>query len=218
MGVLSNLEPASVFYYFEEICSIPHTSHHEKALSDYCVQFAKAHGLACRQDEMGNVLIKAPATPGYEKEPGLILQGHLDMVGDKTADCPLDLEKDAIHPVVDGGYVCAEGTTLGGDDGIAVAYALAVLDAKDISHPALEVVLTVAEQVQAQDSDHDKNAREHDQMRIAADVRAASRKHSAPFRSGRLHTQADIAQGGRCQDGLGNTHRCLDDNRGEGVR
>ena len=78
MGVLSNLEPASVFYYFEEICSIPHTSHHEKALSDYCVQFAKAHGLACRQDEMGNVLIKAPATPGYEKEPGLILQGHLD--------------------------------------------------------------------------------------------------------------------------------------------
>ena len=70
MGVLSNLEPASVFYYFEEICGIPHTSHHEKALSDYCVQFAKAHGLACRQDEMGNVLIKAPATPGYEKEPG----------------------------------------------------------------------------------------------------------------------------------------------------
>lgn len=96
MGVLSNLEPASVFYYFEEICGIPHTSHHEKALSDYCVQFAKAHGLACRQDEMGNVLIKAPATPGYEKEPGLILQGHLDMVGDKTADCPLDLEKEAL--------------------------------------------------------------------------------------------------------------------------
>ena len=100
MGVLTNLEPASVFHYFEEICSIPHTSHHEKALSDYCVQFAKAHGLACRQDEMGNVLIKAPATPGYEKEPGLILQGHLDMVGDKTAACPLDLEKDAIQLVV----------------------------------------------------------------------------------------------------------------------
>ena len=103
MSALTGLEPASVFYYFEEICGIPHTSHHEKALSDYCVQFAKAHGLACRQDEMGNLLIKAPATPGYEKEPGLILQGHLDMVGDKTADCPLDLEKDAIHPVVDGG-------------------------------------------------------------------------------------------------------------------
>ena len=125
MGVLTNLEPASVFHYFEEICSIPHTSHHEKALSDYCVQFAKAHGLACRQDEMGNVLIKAPATPGYENQPALILQGHLDMVGDKTAACPLDLEKDAIQLVVDGDYVRAEGTTLGGDDGIAVAYALA---------------------------------------------------------------------------------------------
>ena len=147
MGVLSKLEPASVFHYFEEICGIPHTSHHEKALSDYCVQFAKAHGLACRQDEMGNVLIKAPATPGYENEPGLILQGHLDMVGDKTADCPLDLETDAIHPVVDGNYVRAEGTTLGGDDGIAVAYALAVLDAADLPHPALEVVLTVCEEV-----------------------------------------------------------------------
>ena len=102
MGVLTNLEPASVFHYFEEICSIPHTSHHEKALSDYCVQFAKAHGLACRQDEMGNVLIKAPATPGYENQPALILQGHLDMVGAKTAACPLDLEKDAIQLVVDG--------------------------------------------------------------------------------------------------------------------
>ena len=97
MGVLTKLEPASVFHYFEEICSIPHTSHHEKALSDYCVQFAKAHGLACRQDEMGNVLIKAPATPGYENQPSLILQGHLDMVGDKTAACQLDLEKDAIQ-------------------------------------------------------------------------------------------------------------------------
>ena len=147
MGVLSNLEPASVFYYFEEICGIPHTSHHEKELSDYCVQLSKAHGLACRQDEMGNVLIKAPATPGYENQPALILQGHLDMVGDKTAACPLDLEKDAIQLVVDGDYVRAEGTTLGGDDGIAVAYALAVLDAKDIPHPALEVVLTVCEEV-----------------------------------------------------------------------
>ena len=100
MSALTSLEPASVFHYFEEICRIPHTSHHEKALSDYCAQFAKERGLACRQDEMGNLLIKAPATPGYEQEPGLILQGHLDMVGDKTADCPLDLEQDAIRPAV----------------------------------------------------------------------------------------------------------------------
>ena len=147
MGVLAGLEPASVFHYFEEICGIPHTSHHEKALSDYCIRFAQERGLACRQDEMGNVLIKAPATPGYEQQPGLILQGHLDMVGDKTADCPLNLETDAIRLAVEDGYVRAEGTTLGGDDGIAVAYALAVLDAKDIPHPALEVVLTVCEEV-----------------------------------------------------------------------
>ena len=146
MGVLTNLEPASVFHYFEEICSIPHTSHHEKALSDYCVQFAKAHGLACRQDEMGNVLIKAPATPGYENQPALILQGHLDMVGDKTAACPLDLEKDAIQLVVDGDYVRAEGTTLGGDDGIAVAMAMAILDDDSLSHPAIEAIFTVDEE------------------------------------------------------------------------
>ena len=146
MGALTGLEPASVFHYFEAICGIPHTSHHEKALSDYCADFAKEHGLACRQDEMGNLLIKAPATPGYENEPALILQGHLDMVGDKTADCKLDLEKDAIRPVVDGGYVRAEGTTLGGDDGIAVAMALAILDDTSLSHPAIEAIFTVDEE------------------------------------------------------------------------
>lgn len=147
MSALTGLEPASVFHYFEAICGIPHTSHHEKALSDYCKNFAQEHGLACRQDEMGNLLIKAPATPGYENEPALILQGHLDMVGDKTADCKLDLEKDAIRPVVDGGYVRAEGTTLGGDDGIAVAYALAIMDSPEIAHPRLEVVITVDEEI-----------------------------------------------------------------------
>lgn len=147
MAVLTGLEPASVFHYFEQICAIPHISYHEKALSDYCVRFAQERGLACRQDEMGNVLIKAPATPGYEEQATLILQGHLDMVGDKTADCPLDLEKDPIRLVVEDGRVHADGTTLGADDGIAVAYALAVLDAKDIPHPKLEVVLTVSEEV-----------------------------------------------------------------------
>lgn len=138
MGVLTKLEPASVFHYFEEICSIPHTSHHEKALSDYCVQFAKAHGLACRQDEMGNVLIKAPATPGYENQPALILQGHLDMVGDKTAACPLDLEKDAIQLVVDGEYVRAEGTTLGGSGNM-----IAVQAALDIGESDMAYALVV---------------------------------------------------------------------------
>ncbi len=97
MGVLSNLEPASVFYYFEEM--FQHSAHlpPRKGTERLLRAVAKAHGLACRQDEMGNVLIKAPATPGYEKEPGLIRQGHLDMVGDEKADCPLDL-REGCHP------------------------------------------------------------------------------------------------------------------------
>ena len=96
MHILQDLEPAKVFSYFEKICSIPHTSFHEKQLSDYCVTFAKEHGLYYEQDEMGNVLIIADATPGYEDVPAVMLQGHLDMVGDKTAKCNLDLEKDGL--------------------------------------------------------------------------------------------------------------------------
>lgn len=147
MKVLKNLEPASVFRCFEEICGIPHVSFHEKQISDYCVNFAKERGYSCRQDEMGNVLITAPATPGYEDVPGIILQGHLDMVGDKTPDCAIDMEKEGLDLFVDGDYIGARGTTLGGDDGIAVAYALAILDDKTIVHPHLEIVLTVGEEV-----------------------------------------------------------------------
>lgn len=147
MRVLERLEPVSVFYFFEEICGIPHISYHEKALSDYCAAFAKERNLFYQQDELGNVLIIKDATPGYEKEPAMILQGHLDMVGEKVPGCNIDLEKESIHIKVEGDYICAEGTTLGGDDGIAVAYALAILDAKDIPHPRLEVVLTVSEEV-----------------------------------------------------------------------
>ncbi len=147
MKALQNLEPALVFHYFEEICGIPHTSYNEKALSDYCASFAKEQGLIFEQDALGNVLIIAPATEGYEDVEPVILQGHLDMVGDKNAECPLDLEKDGIQPVVDGDYVRANGTTLGADNGIAVAYAMAVLASDDIPHPRLEVVLTVSEEV-----------------------------------------------------------------------
>lgn len=149
MGVLSGLKPEPVFHYFEEICRIPHTSHHEKALSDYCVSFARERGYECAQDEMGNVIIIAEATPGYEDAEAVIVQGHLDMVGDKMEDCDIDMEKEGPRIYVDGGYIRAKGTTLGGDNGIAVAYALALLDAKDgsIPHPRLEVVLTVCEEV-----------------------------------------------------------------------
>ncbi|MBS6396935.1 MAG: aminoacyl-histidine dipeptidase [Clostridiales bacterium] len=147
MSVLQHLEPKPVFRFFEEICSIPHISHHEQELSDYCVAFARERGLFCSQDEMGNVLIVGEATPGYEQEDTVILQGHLDMVGDKAEGCDLDMEKEGLRLLIDGDYVTAEGTTLGGDDGIAVAYALALLDAEDIPHPRLEVVLTVCEEV-----------------------------------------------------------------------
>lgn len=92
MGVLSGLKPEPVFQYFEEICGIPHTSHHEKALSDHCVEFAKERGYACTQDEMGNVIIIAEATEGYEDVPAVIVQGHLDMVGDKVEGCDIDMD------------------------------------------------------------------------------------------------------------------------------
>lgn len=149
MGVLSGLKPEPVFHYFEEICKIPHISHHEKALSDYCVRFAKERGYECTQDEMGNVIIIAEPTPGYEEVPAVIVQGHLDMVGDKAADCDIDMEKEGPRVYVDGDYIRAEGTTLGGDNGIAVAYMLALLDAKngEIPHPRVEAVFTVCEEV-----------------------------------------------------------------------
>ena len=147
MKVLQGLEPASVFGFFEEICNIPHISHHEQEISDYCVQFAKERGLYYEQDELGNVIIIKEATEGYETVAPVILQGHLDMVGDKLPECPIDMEKEPIKVMVDGEFLTADGTTLGGDDGIAVAYGLALLDAKDIPHPRLEVVLTVSEEV-----------------------------------------------------------------------
>lgn len=147
MKIIKDLQPANVFAYFEEICGIPHTSFHEKALSDYCVDFAKKHGFYYEQDDLGNVIIIKEATEGYEDAAPVMIQGHLDMVGDKTADCPLDLEKDGLILKIEGDYLTAEGTTLGGDDGIAIAYALAILDSKDIPHPRLETVFTVSEEV-----------------------------------------------------------------------
>ena len=147
MHVLSHLEPASVFRYFEEICSIPHTSYHGKALSDYCLNFAKKRGLFAKQEENGNLIIVADATPGYENTAPILIQGHLDMVGEKTADCKKNLLTDGLDRYIDGDYIYADGTTLGGDDGIAIAYALALLDDTTISHPRLEIVFTVCEEV-----------------------------------------------------------------------
>ena len=143
---LSGLKPESVFSYFEQICAIPHGSGNTKAISDYLVMFAKEQGLRYIQDELNNVILFGDATPGYEDRAPVIIQGHMDMVCEKDADCPLNMETDGLDIVHDGDYVFARGTTLGGDDGIAVAYALALLADKTIPHPALEVVITVDEE------------------------------------------------------------------------
>ncbi len=147
MNVLEHLEPKNVFHYFEEICAIPHGSRNTKAISDYLVSFAKERGLTYYQDESNNVVIIKEASKGYEDAEPVILQGHMDMVCEKEKGCDIDFEKDGLRLYVDGDFVKAKDTTLGGDDGIAVAYALALLDAKDLCHPRLEVVITVDEEI-----------------------------------------------------------------------
>ena len=147
MAVLSGIEPEKVFKYFEEICSIPHGSGNTKKISDYCVSFAKEHGLGYIQDDSNNVIIFKDGTSGYEQSSPVMIQGHLDMVCEKTADCTIDFEKDGLSLRLDNGIISADGTTLGGDDGIAVAIALAILSSNDIPHPPLEVVFTVDEEV-----------------------------------------------------------------------
>ena len=144
---LQGLEPESVFRYFEEICAIPHGSRNTKAISDYLVSFAKAHGLRYRQDESNNVVIFVPGTCGLEDHESVIFQGHMDMVCEKEAGCPLDMAVDGLDVTHDGCCIFAKGTTLGGDDGIAVAYALAILDDNTIAHPPLEVIITVDEEI-----------------------------------------------------------------------
>ena len=147
MGVLSNLEPQNVFHFFEEITKIPHGSGNVGQISDYLVKFARDRGLFCIQDELKNIIIVKEAVPGYEDEPTVILQGHMDMVAVKKPDCDIDMAKEGLRIAVRGDEIYAQGTSLGGDDGIAVAYALALLDSDTIKHPRLEVIVTVDEEV-----------------------------------------------------------------------
>ena len=144
---LAGLEPASVFGYFEKICSIPHGSRNTKMLSDYLVSFAEEQGLRYTQDADNNVILFGEGTCGMEDHPPVILQGHMDMVCEKDADCPIDMATEGLDVTHDGKVVYAKGTTLGGDDGIAVAYALALLADKSIPHPPLEVIITVDEEI-----------------------------------------------------------------------
>jgi len=144
---LAGLEPAAVFGYFEEICAIPHGSRNTRQISDYLVNFAKAHDLRYIQDESDNVIIFGDATPGYEDHPAVILQGHMDMVCEKDADCPIDMTTEGLDVTHNGFAVYAKGTTLGADNGIAVAMGMAILADKTIPHPPIELLVTSDEEI-----------------------------------------------------------------------
>ncbi len=146
MGKISQLEPKEVFHFFEEICQIPHGSGNVEQISDYLVDFAKARNLEYVQDELKNVVIIKEASAGYESQEPILLQGHMDMVAVKKPGCTKDMTKEGLDLEVDGDYLLARDTTLGGDDGIAVAYALAILDSDSCEHPRLEVIITVDEE------------------------------------------------------------------------
>lgn len=144
--MLEKFEPKDVFYWFEELSKIPRCSRQEKKVSDFLVDFAKKRNLEVYQDHENNVIIKKPATPGYESKSAIILQGHMDMVCVKVKGSSHNFCKDPLKLEVKDGWISAEGTTLGGDDGIAVAYALAFLDG-NYPHPALEVLITTQEEL-----------------------------------------------------------------------
>ncbi len=145
--MLEDLEPKNVFRIFEEITRIPRGSYNVSKICNYLNTFARERGLKCRTDEYCNVIIWKDASPGYEDAAPVILQGHMDMVAVKDDTCRKDLTVDGLDLVIDGDLLSADGTSLGGDDGIAMAYALAILDDDTIPHPPLEVVITSDEEV-----------------------------------------------------------------------
>lgn len=146
MKKIENVKFDRIFYHFEQISKIPRGSGNEKAISDYLLDFGKSLGLECIQDAALNIIIKKPALIGYENAPAVIIQGHMDMVCEKNSDKEHDFEKDPINLVVKGDYIYADRTTLGADDGIAVAYAMTLLEDNTIEHPAIEVLLTTDEE------------------------------------------------------------------------
>lgn len=147
MAVLNGLKPEKVFEYFEKLCSVPHGSGNTKHISDMCVAFAKELGLKYRQEPCNNVIIWKNGSAGYEESAPIILQGHIDMVCAKTEDCTKDMAKEGLDLRTDGEWIWAEKTSLGGDNGIAVAMILAILADDTLAHPPLEAVFTVDEEV-----------------------------------------------------------------------
>ena len=147
MPVLSGLKPESVFSYFEKLCAVPHGSGNTQIISDLCVSFARELGLKCRQEDCGNVVIWKNGSAGYENAAPIILQGHIDMVCAKTDDCTKDMAAEGLDLRTDGEWVWADKTSLGGDNGIAVAMILAILADDTLAHPPIEAVFTVDEEV-----------------------------------------------------------------------
>lgn len=143
---ITNLEPKTLWKHFYSLTQIPRPSKHEKAAVDFVVSFGKQLGLETIVDEVGNVIIRKPATPGLENRKGIILQGHLDMVPQKNSDKKHDFEKDPIEAYIDGDWVTAKGTTLGADNGIGVAAAMAVLEDKSLVHGPIEALFTIDEE------------------------------------------------------------------------
>lgn len=142
----SSLQPQILWKHFFNICKIPHCSHNEQELAQKMIEFARSLSLESEMDKAGNVVIRKPASPGYESKPGIVLQAHLDMVGEKNRSSDHDFDKDPIIPVITGDTVSAKNTTLGADNGIGLAAAMAVLEDKNLKHPPIEALFTVAEE------------------------------------------------------------------------
>ncbi len=146
MKNILDLQPNKVYYFFNEITKIPHGSGNTAQIAQYCLDFAKQRNLEAKLDKGGNVLIYKNGSKGYENSESVILQGHLDMVCEKDANIEFDFEKDSLNVSTDGEFVWANGTTLGADNGIALAYVLAILDSDDIVHPPIEALFTADEE------------------------------------------------------------------------
>ncbi|MBE2899096.1 aminoacyl-histidine dipeptidase [Pasteurellaceae bacterium 20609_3] len=146
MQKMTDLQPTRLWQWFQQVCDIPHPSFHEEKLAEFIVNWAKSKNIWVERDDVGNILMRKPATAGMENRKKVALQAHLDMVPQKNNGTEHDFEKDSIKPVVEGEWVTAQGTTLGADNGIGLASTLAVLDSDDIPHPDLEVLLTMTEE------------------------------------------------------------------------
>lgn len=147
MSKLKGLKPERVFHYFEEITKIPRCSYEERKVSDYLKETGEKLGLETIQDKNMNIIIRKPASKGYEDSPGVIIQGHMDMVCEKEEASDHNFQKDPLNLIIEGDFIKAEGTTLGADNGIAVAMGLAILEDKSLEHPSLELLVTTAEEI-----------------------------------------------------------------------